>query len=253
MWETKIPGVATGLPMTYMLNGKQYIAFTAGEQDTDHPAELVVFTLADRPAPAQAGPLAGANGADNTLTPAEVAAGWVSLFDGRTLTGWEPTGTAQWRVEDGAISVNAGPSSGGLLRTTGIFSDYELKADFWYDKTANSGIFLRCPISNVGSNAFSCYEVNIFDASDLYPTGSITWVQSTMPDNIVEGPGKWNTFEITADGTHLVVKMNGKITADTRDGKLTSGTLALQAAGTGLIRFRNFKIRPIGSGRSAEK
>jgi quinoprotein glucose dehydrogenase len=49
VWETKIPGVGTGLPMTYLLNGKQYIAFTAGDQDTDHPAELIAFTLATGP------------------------------------------------------------------------------------------------------------------------------------------------------------------------------------------------------------
>ncbi|HEU5319652.1 MAG TPA: DUF1080 domain-containing protein, partial [Methylomirabilota bacterium] len=57
--------------------------------------------------------------------------------------------------------------------------------------------------------------------------------------------GRWNTFEITADGTRLVVKLNGRTAVDARDGKLTSGTIALQAFGTGQIQFRNIRIRPI--------
>jgi quinoprotein glucose dehydrogenase len=43
IWETQIPGVQTGLPMTYMHGGKQYIVFSAGDGQT--PAHLVAFTL----------------------------------------------------------------------------------------------------------------------------------------------------------------------------------------------------------------
>jgi hypothetical protein len=256
-WERQIPGVATGLPMTYMLNGKQYIVFSAGDQETGEPAEMIAFTLADRPAtpaaqaqaPAEGAPAAqaGGNGAENTLTPEEAAEGWISLFDGRTLTGWWPSGKAVWRVEDGTISVTPGPGVTGFLRTTRSFSDFELKGDFWPEKrTSNSGFFLRCPSSELGVGAFTCYEVNIFDESPLYPTGSVTYVQSTMPGPPVDNSGKWNSFDITADGSHLIVKLNGQITADTRDSKLTSGTIGLQAAGSGVLRFRNIKIRPIG-------
>jgi quinoprotein glucose dehydrogenase len=257
VWERQIPGVATGLPMTYMLNGKQYIVFSAGDQETGEPAEMIAFTLADRPAtpaaqaqaPAEGAPAAqaGGNGAENTLTPEEAAEGWISLFDGRTLTGWWPSGKAVWRVEDGTISVTPGPGVTGFLRTTRSFSDFELKGDFWPEKRAsNSGFFLRCPSSELGVGAFTCYEVNIFDESPLYPTGSVTYVQSTMPGPPVDNSGKWNSFDITADGSHLIVTLNGQITADTRDSKLTAGTIGLQAAGSGVLRFRNIKIRPIG-------
>ncbi len=49
LWETRIPGVQTGLPMTYMHGGKQYIVFSAGDLDAGVPAMLVAFALADRP------------------------------------------------------------------------------------------------------------------------------------------------------------------------------------------------------------
>jgi quinoprotein glucose dehydrogenase len=47
VWEMSIPGWMGSMPMTYMLNGKQYIAFTVG--DSTHRAELISLTLADRP------------------------------------------------------------------------------------------------------------------------------------------------------------------------------------------------------------
>jgi quinoprotein glucose dehydrogenase len=47
VWEMSIPGWMGSMPMTYMLNGKQYIAFTVG--DSTHRAELIALTRADRP------------------------------------------------------------------------------------------------------------------------------------------------------------------------------------------------------------
>src|ERR1019366_9134623 len=38
-----LPGIATGVPMTYMLNGKQYIVVAVGGRN--HPGELVALTL----------------------------------------------------------------------------------------------------------------------------------------------------------------------------------------------------------------
>ena len=48
VWETKLPGMQTSLPMTYMVNGRQYIVFTVGDPKTEHPAELIAFRLADK-------------------------------------------------------------------------------------------------------------------------------------------------------------------------------------------------------------
>lgn len=48
LWETKLPGMQTGLPMTYMVGGKQYVVFTVGDPKTEHPAELIAFRLAEK-------------------------------------------------------------------------------------------------------------------------------------------------------------------------------------------------------------
>jgi quinoprotein glucose dehydrogenase len=46
LWEVELAGVQTGLPMTYLHQGRQYIAFTVGDQDR-LPAQLVAYALPD--------------------------------------------------------------------------------------------------------------------------------------------------------------------------------------------------------------
>ena len=95
---------------------------------------LLVFCMA--PADAQS----PAGGASNTLTPAESKAGWTLLFDGRSLSGWNPTGDVDWKVEDGTITATKGS---GFLVTPRPYGNFEFKTDFWVDKAANSGVFFR--------------------------------------------------------------------------------------------------------------
>lgn len=187
-------------------------------------------------------PVEGQQASNNTLSPVESKAGWTLLFDGRSLSGFAPTGEADWKVEEGTITATKGV---GFLITKQMYGNFELKAEFWPDKSVNSGIFLRCADGPV--NAMGCYEVNIFDAHAEFPTGSINNVKTVLPErpNTTE---KWNTFEVMAEGSHLVLKLNGKTTVDARDERRASGTIALQEGGanaSGVVRFRNVKIRPI--------
>jgi quinoprotein glucose dehydrogenase len=58
VWESAIPaGPQTGLPMTYLYKGKQYIVFAAaGDPATQRPAVMVAYALADPNRPAVAAP-----------------------------------------------------------------------------------------------------------------------------------------------------------------------------------------------------
>jgi hypothetical protein len=179
----------------------------------------------------------------NTLTPQEVADGWILLFDGDTLFGWTPRGDAKWTASDGAIQYQAGTGA-GFLGTTTEFADFALHAEFWIDDRANSGVFLRSPPTGE-ITALNAYEVNIFDAHDQWPTGSISEVAKAREPQ--QTAGRWNTYELTAEGDHLLVKLNGKTTVDTRDGRQARGTIALQhLKGEGDVRFRNLKLKPLG-------
>jgi hypothetical protein len=81
----------------------------------------------------------------NTLTPAEKAAGWMLLFDGRTTAGWqEVTGLSvpaeSWRVEDGCLrALNSGHGYQDL-RTETVFSSFEFQFDWKIDPGGNSGV-----------------------------------------------------------------------------------------------------------------
>ncbi len=55
------------------------------------------------------------------------AAGWVDLFNGRDLDGWDAQSKVDWQVRDGAIVATKGAV--GLLTTRGVYQDYELEVE----------------------------------------------------------------------------------------------------------------------------
>jgi quinoprotein glucose dehydrogenase len=56
VWEVKTPGPLSGVPMTYMYQGRQFVVFSAGDNATQTPAQLVAFALPER------APASGARG-----------------------------------------------------------------------------------------------------------------------------------------------------------------------------------------------
>lgn len=183
-----------------------------------------------------------ASGQADTLTREQVRDGWIRLFDGETLFGWQPRGDAEWSIEDGTIVAK--PGSGiGFLATTTEFADFRLKADFWVDADANSGVFLRCPTEGAITDV-NAYEVNIADVHEQWPTGSINRVGRTTgtPATI----GHWNTYDLSAEGDRLIVRLNGEVVLDAKDDRLARGCLALQYRGAGQVKFRNVILQPRG-------
>lgn len=180
--------------------------------------------------------------AANALTPREIAEGWILLFDGETSFGWAPRGEAQWTVADGELTTHPG-SGAGMLATTTEFADFELKADFWIDATANSGVFLRAPTQG-DLTALNAYEVNIYDAHATWPTGSINEVGRAQTAS--KSAGQWNTYHLTARGPELVVRLNGSTVLEAKDSKHARGVIALQQYnGQGTVKFRNLKLKPL--------
>lgn len=171
----------------------------------------------------------------------QASSGWMTLLDGTTLSGWNMIGNADWKVADGYVEATTG---NGYLVTPASYANFELTAEVWVDApTANSGIFIRC--SNPTTiNQGNAYEVNVYDArpDQTGATGAI--VDVAPPLVKMTAAGKWNTFEIRAEGNHLTVVMNGVKTVDVRNDKYASGPIALQH-GAGVVRFRNVKIRPL--------
>ena len=174
--------------------------------------------------------------------------GWKPLFDGKSLENWKPVGDANWKIEDGAIVADKGT---GFLVSPASYGDFQLRAEFWADDDAQSGIFIRCADPEK-ITAASCYEVNIFDKrpEPAYGTGAIVDVAKVEP--MPKAAGKWNTYEITAKGPHLVVVFNGTKTVDVQDDKHKNGPIALQRTPgpaperkEGTIKFRKIEIKPL--------
>ena len=166
------------------------------------------------------------------------AAGWTTLFDGSTLDGWNVLGNANWELEDGAVQANSGS---GFLVTPESYADFELTLEFWVDEPANSGIFIRCADAESVRDT-NCYEVNIYDtrADQTYRTGGI--VHIAAPTSVINAGGRWNTYEITAQGPRLTVTLNGTRTVEVEDSQFADGPIALQY-GAGVVKFRNVRIR----------
>ena len=173
------------------------------------------------------------------------AGGWTTLVNGTNgLDNFNRVGDADWRGTDGAIQATQGGKDPAYLVTKSTYRDFMIRAEFWSSDNANSGIFFRCqdPSKITDEN---CYEANIFDQrpDPSYGTGAIVKV-AKAPDPMPKAGGRWNTYEITAQGNRLVLVLNGVKTVDVQDAKLASGPVALQW-GRGTIRFRKVEIRPL--------
>jgi hypothetical protein len=175
----------------------------------------------------------------NALTPQELTDGWILLFDGETLFGWQANHQANWRVKDGAISVSEGEP--GLLNTTSEFADYQLRLEFRAEKNTNSGIFLRTAVKPIDP-ATDCYELNIAADDNPFPTGSFVKRQKADGGHTT---GDWQTYDVLAEGGHFVISLDGKQVLDYTDAKpLRRGPIGLQL-NQGSVEFRNIKLRPL--------
>lgn len=155
--------------------------------------------------------------------------GFQSLFDGRTLTGWrlvDPKGEG-YGVTNGVLYCAAG--GGGNLMTEREYSDFILRFEFKLEDGANNGVGIRAPLE--GDAAYLGMEIQILDEGaaergkwgKLRPEqfhGSVYDVVAARK-GALRPPGEWNTEEITAQGRHLKVIVNGTTVLDTDLNEIT--------------------------------
>jgi hypothetical protein len=182
---------------------------------------------------------------------ATAQAGFHPMFNGRDLAGWDAIGHANWRWEEGAVVADRGV---GFLVSQRDHANFRLRTEFYAETHTNSGIFIRAT-DPTRVNAANSYEVNIWDERPVqrYGTGAIVDIAAVDP--MPRAGGRWNSFDITANGQVLTVVMNGQTTvAGVRDAWHARGRIALQHAASipgpdgqandrGVIRFRNLEIQ----------
>ena len=170
---------------------------------------------------------------------------WITLIDGTTgLENFIRVGDANWRGVDSAIQADQKTDkAASFLVTKNSYTDFRIRAEFWVSDDANSGIYMRCAdIKNLTDR--TCYEANIFDQrpDPTFGTGSIVHLSPVSP--MPKAGGKWNTYDVTVKGSRVTVRLNGVVTADIQDSKLTTGPIALQYA-AGVVKFRKVQITPL--------
>ena len=183
------------------------------------------------------------------LSPEEITDGWISLFDGETLFGWQANndpeaGGTNWSVQDGVITADRGEQ--GLLVTRVPFADFELRCDYRLARGGNSGIFLRTTFRPMDVLR-DCYELNMCDSHPEYATGSL--VGRAKVGEALDGEGDWKTFRVRCEGPRIRVQFDGRdileYTDETAAPRL-AGFIGLQK-NVGRIEFRNIYLRPLGT------
>lgn len=201
------------------------------------------------------------------LTGALVAAepGFVSLFDGKSLDGWQLVGRRNtgrgYVVEDGLLVCPA--DGGGNLLTEKEYSDFVFRFEFRTEPGGNNGVGIRAPLQ--GDIAYTGMEIQILDHSDpryanIKPAqrhGSIYDVFPALPEAL-KPAGEWNSEEIRAEGRRIKVTLNGTVLVDAdldtvkdeavlkkHPGLLrTSGHIGFLGHGT-RVEFRNIRIQEL--------
>jgi Domain of Unknown Function (DUF1080) len=200
------------------------------------------------------------------MIPASLSAqtkdGFVPLFNGRDLDGWEvreskPGDKDKWSVKDNLLTAKPG---GGWIGTKQMYGDFILKVEWRINAGGNSGVFLRVPdVKSKESPSALGLEIQILDDDAPQHKGKLKPYQycgglyhfQGVSKKMSKGVEQWNAYEITCKGEHISVVFNGEkvIDADaTKDAVLAKrprrGFIGLQNHGTG-VEFRNVMIKPL--------
>jgi 3-keto-disaccharide hydrolase len=154
---------------------------------------------------------------------------WKPLFNGKDLTGWKHVGPGNMTVSEGLIQTHGG--MGLLYWTGGKLGNCVIRVVFkMRDKNDNSGVYIRIPIEprEPWMPVHYGYEVQIdnepekSNENDFHATGTLYSLNKAMARPGKPGP-EWNTMEITLDGDHTVVMVNGVKVTDFKEGMSVPG------------------------------
>ncbi len=218
----------------------------------------------------------------NTASKNEKSAGWKSLFDGKTTSGWHTYGMAkagnQWKVEDGVLHLDSKTTHAekGDLVTDEEFENFDLQLDWKISEKGNSGIifYVQDDPPKYPDTYETGIEMQILDngtpTSPGHPDAKIyTHRAGDLYDLLaskeaVHPQGEWNRVEIKCENGRLDFYMNGQHVLKTvlwddnwnkmveiskfkklpDFAKFKKGKIALQDHG-GDVWFRNIRIKKL--------
>ncbi len=206
--------------------------------------------------------------------------GFVSIFDGKTLKGWEalPAKTAPaWTVKDGMIVGDGDKGQGYLTFENTEIADLEIKLSYRFPDKGNSGISIRARDDETGKRHFQCYHADfghvgigkkVLGAWDFHTPGRrehacfrgdrLVIDENDKPELArIEGAvtqkdinkGDWNTVHVIAKGNNFKFFINGKLSSEftehlPTEKRLDKGMIQLQLHDPGMIvHFKDIRLK----------
>ena len=179
---------------------------------------------------------------DHAAAQSKPEEGFQTLFDGKTLKGWEVMNKAKFTAEEGVIKLRGGA---GWLRSEEEYSDFVLRLEVrWMKPRQDSGIFIRA--SKEGKNwPDKRYEVQCENSNRVaHLFGAKCSRDAKKAEALLKAPKEWNSFEVSCIGARCEVKLNDELVCTSDDLKMTKGFIGLQGEG-GELEFRNISIKKI--------
>jgi hypothetical protein len=187
------------------------------------------------------------------------AEGWIDLFNGKDLSGWETVGPVEWTADKGVLRTR-GSGGQGWLATDRDYDNFEIELEYRLGPGANTGVFVHAwkegPLS--GSQFL---EIQIIDDETHKTIGKLNGTAAIFgvvaPNPTVQSlPGRWHKTSIQARGRRVQIAFEGKQVVDANLDdhaalfgrfpglKRTTGRIGLQHYGS-LAEFRNIRLRPL--------
>jgi len=206
--------------------------------------------------------------------------GFVSIFDGKTLKGWEalPAKTASaWTVQDGMIVGDGDRGQGYLSFENKEIADLEIKLKYRFPGEGNSGISIRARVDKTGKRHFQAYHADfghmgigkqVLGAWDFHTPGrkehacfrgdrlvidendkpKVTKIKDAV--TLIDiNKGDWNTVHVIAKGNNFKFFINGKLSSEFTEHlpvekRLDKGMIQLQVHDPGMIvQFRDIRLK----------
>ena len=206
---------------------------------------------------------------------AQTKTGFVSLFNGKDLTGWVDVNTspATCSVKDGLLVCSGLPI--GVMRSAKQYENFILHIEWRHMKAGgNSGVFVwsegsipggrRLPKGmevqmleldwvnihkrNGKPNHIGYISGELFGANGLEATPDNPRGKRSMSRELrCKGKGEWNVYDVVCvDGT-VKLSINGKFVNSIRNSSVRKGYLCLESEGSE-IHFRNLRILELPPG-----
>ncbi len=194
---------------------------------------------------------AGCAGSQPAAEPPAADGGWITLFDGTSLDGWEMAGPGRFVLTGDGTMVSEG-GMGLFYYGERSFRNFALELEWRAESdSANSGIFVRFPDKTTDPwyAVENGYELQIYDKGDpAHGTGAV-YDQSGFFRQAAKPPGEWNTYRVEVTGQRYQIYVNGEKVNDFFGDRGREGYVGLQNHDDdSKVWFRNVRIRPLPAG-----